>query len=264
MLAGLFGKWYNKKVVYYIQETKINPFILKKLLLRFVKKCNTKLLYVSNYVAEATSEFVGKQNANIIYNTIDKSFTETNNKVKTIEDKFHVIFISSLKDFKGVDTFIAVVDRLKENSSIHFTMKLNGDANVIAAFKEKNKAFGNLKIIDSKDSIHNLYQEGHLLLNLTKPSLCLETFGLTILEGFSYGIPAVVPNAGGPTEVVNHNENGYCIDVENTDAVVQCIDTLYNDQVLYENFSKAALERTGYFSQEKYEKGISELFESLT
>ena len=49
--------------------------------------------------------------------------------------------------------------------------------------------------------------------------MCVETFGMTILEAMPYGIPAIVPNVGGPLELVQHGYNGYCVDVRNLEEL---------------------------------------------
>lgn len=34
-----------------------------------------------------------------------------------------------------------------------------------------------------------------------------------------YGIPAIVPNIGGPTELIEDSYNGYCVDVTEVELV---------------------------------------------
>ena len=54
------------------------------------------------------------------------------------------------------------------------------------------------------------------MLNLSNPFLCVETFGMTILEAMAYGVPSIAPNIGGPIELIEDGYNGFCVDV--TDA----------------------------------------------
>ena len=43
---------------------------------------------------------------------------------------------------------------------------------------------------------------------------------MTILEAMPYGIPAVVPNVGGPLELIENGYNGYSVDVRDTESLV--------------------------------------------
>lgn len=59
---------------------------------------------------------------------------------------------------------------------------------------------------------HPFYQEASIILNLSDVNLWVETFGLTILEGMAYQLPAIVPPVGGVIELVEENKNGFLID----------------------------------------------------
>ena len=60
---------------------------------------------------------------------------------------------------------------------------------------------------------------------------------MTILEAMAYGIPAIVPNVGGPLELIENGYNGYCIDVTKIDAIKQAI-TLALDK---DNYNRLAI-----------------------
>lgn len=258
--AAVFGKIFKKKVVYYLHETKINPPMLKAFLLKVVKKCSSKVIFVSKYLAaEIKSEFE-TINGEVIYNALDDKFMKITTSPKVINGFFNVIFIASLKDFKGVHTFVEIAKEMSSFSNISFTMKLNGEERTLEGFKNENKSVKNLQIIDSSSNILNLYNKGHLLLNLSKPSMCVETFGLTILEGFSFGVPAIVPNVGGPLEVVDNGINGYTIDVEDKSVIKTHILKLYCNKEKYLSFSQKAKEKSAFFNIEKYQNRISLLF----
>ena len=51
---------------------------------------------------------------------------------------------------------------------------------------------------------------------------------MTILEAMPYGIPSIVPNVGGPLELVTDDYNGYCVDVTDirqiSNAIVKSLD----------------------------------------
>ena len=90
-----------------------------------------------------------------------------------------------------------------------------------------------------------------MLLNLSHPEEWIETFGLVILEAMYYGIPAIVPNVGGPTELVEDGINGYLVDPHNLDDVISKICHLMQNENLYNSFSSFALKKSKQFSETK-------------
>ena len=54
----------------------------------------------------------------------------------------------------------------------------------------------NLDLYSSQQNLHSFYSQAKLLLVLTDKNLCVETFGMTILESMSYGVPSIVPEIG--------------------------------------------------------------------
>lgn len=78
------------------------------------------------------------------------------------------------------------------------------------------------------------------MLNLSNPFLCVETFGMTILEAMAYGVPSIAPNIGGPIELIEDGYNGFCVDVTDAKVVAEKIkEVLGLDN--YERFADNAL-----------------------
>lgn len=93
---------------------------------------------------------------------------------------------------------------------------------------------GNLHIYPTQKDIHQFLANADLIVNLSDPSGWIETFGMTILEAIAYQIPALVPNVGGPTELVENGVNGYCIDTTNVTEVCKYIKVVFDE----DNYSK--------------------------
>ena len=81
--------------------------------------------------------------------------------------------------------------------------------------------------------------EADLVLNLSNPSLWVETFGLTLLEAMAYQLPVICPPVGGPIELVKNDENGFCIDSRNMDELIEKIIYIL-ESGNYERLSKNA------------------------
>ena len=64
----------------------------------------------------------------------------------------------------------------------------------------------------------------------------------------AYGLPAIVPNVGGPIELVHNGVEGYTIDVTDFKELSDAIVKITSDKTTYEKFSVAALKRSQDFS----------------
>jgi L-malate glycosyltransferase len=67
----------------------------------------------------------------------------------------------------------------------------------------------NLHIYAAQPNVHTFYERADVLLNLSHPDVCVETFGMTILEAMYYAVPCIVPRVGGPIELVQDDYNGF-------------------------------------------------------
>ena len=64
------------------------------------------------------------------------------------------------------------------------------------------------------------------------PSICLETFGSTIVEAFSCGRPAIVSDLGSPSELVRDGWNGFKVPPSDPAALTRAMELLLaNDQL---------------------------------
>jgi glycosyltransferase involved in cell wall biosynthesis len=109
-----------------------------------------------------------------------------------------------------------------------------------------------LEIYPTQTNLHPFYQWADLIVNFSKPSGWIETFGLTIIEGMAYGLPAIVPVVGGITELVEDDINGYKIDSENTALLIEKVETLFNNPTLYNLMSDNAKEKINQFQEDYF------------
>lgn len=236
--AAIVGAIRRKKIIYHIHE----KFV--------VKNCYTKVsewvfnhttatrIFVSKYLEEQYP--IRKGCPSIVkYNTLPKSFLDKVNVVP-IEERHRntIIMIASLSKVKGLFTYVDVAHKMPD---YRFILILSANKEKIDNFFVE-KLPDNLTIYPSQSDIHPFLQKADLMLNLSIPSLCIETFGMTILEAMAYGIPSIVPNVGGPAELIIDGYNGYCIDVTNVDEIVFSIERIMQE-VNYKFFVNNSLER---------------------
>jgi phosphatidylinositol alpha 1,6-mannosyltransferase len=81
-----------------------------------------------------------------------------------------------------------------------------------------------------------------------------DTFGLVVLEAFASGVPAVVRDAGGPKEIVQHGKTGYV--AGNLEQFVAFTDSLLKEPEVLRSMGLAAREYALSTSWEKIFEGM--------
>ena len=119
------------------------------------------------------------------------------------DEKFIVTMICSLKEYKGVLEFITIASNLVSQNHISFKLILNAEQTEINNYFENKNIPSNIEIFSKQKDLEPFYSKSSLVLNLSRVDICIETFGLTIIEAMAYGIPVIVPPVGGVIGVLS-------------------------------------------------------------
>lgn len=218
--AALVGRLYCKPIVWHVHEKFVNKSFSIRIVEFFFNRTVAHRIFVSQYVKEQYPEN-HSCTYEIKYNKLPLSYMKKVRKRPLEERKRNkILMLSSLSLEKGVDMFVKLADFMPE---YRFTLILSTDKKHITNFFSSYNVPENCEILSSQPDIHPFLYNADLILNLTNYTLCIETFGMTILEAMPYGIPAVVPNVGGPIELVRNGYNGYCVDVRDLSVLMHYI-----------------------------------------
>ena len=239
--ATLAGKLMGKNIIYHIHEKFILDSIRTRLKEYIFNHTNATRIFVSEYTK---NQYPLKPYPTIIrYNKLSKDFISKVN-ITPIEERSlkRIIMISSFSRAKGVYTYIELAKHMPEYK---FTLIVSAEQQEINDITSTIP--NNLTIYPNQKDIHPFLQNADLILNLSIPDLCIETFGMTIIEAMAYGIPAIVPNIGGPIEIIRNGYNGYCVDVTNLQDLQTKIKRTLNKKN-YSILAINALERIKIFT----------------
>ena len=216
--AVLAGWLLNKKIIYHVHEKFLGRSGEVKLMEYVFDHTRATRIFVSEYVKNQYSNVTCP--VIIKYNKLSKSFVN-DVKITPFERRrlCNILMISSLSVSKGVFQYVELAKAMPE---YNFTLILSASIEEVSSFS-KSHSSDNLLVVSAQSNIHPFLQQSDLLLNLSNPMLCVETFGLTIVEAMVYGIPAIVPNIGGPIELIANGYNGYCVDVTDLQMLRQKI-----------------------------------------
>lgn len=180
----------------------------------YKKNCNLRL--IKNYFIESFSiekKIIKKENIRI-------------NLFKNLPEEY-ILFIGRERHYKGFDKLKKII---LLNHHINFVCVTNYKFN----FKIKNlKIFSNI----NEDEKFYLIKNSRIHIN-TSDSMA-ESFGFSILESLSFGVPAVVFNLkSGTNYLIKNNINGYIIKNFDINLFSKKINDLYNNSKLYKIFKR--------------------------
>lgn len=257
--AAIAGRLRGIPVYYHVHETSIKPNMLKRFLRFVIEKTSTKVVFVSNYLMQV--ECFANLPQVVIHNALETPETPSN----IIHEKtgFTCLMICSLKVYKGVLEFLALARRSENNKSLNFILVLNASPNEVDSYFADIDVPDNVVIYPRQSDMSGFYARSDLLLNLSRTDGWIETFGLTILEGMSYGLPVIVPPVGGPAELIRSDIEGYLISSYDIEELYRTLCRLSLDTEKYKALSDNALSRTRDFSLPVFEEKLFKLFDEM-
>lgn len=174
-------------------------------------------------------------------------------------DSIKVFFMARFVKNKGIHILFDAVQKLsneKGNTSFHFML---GGKGPLFEYYKKNNAFSNVDLLGflSDEELKQKYLEADIFL---LPTL-FEGMPTVVLEAMSFGLPVIVSDVGGTSELINE-ETGYLIKRNDSGAVCDALKdfsllTSDKKKILGENARKKVAER---FTWKKLAKMHHDLF----
>lgn len=149
------------------------------------------------------------------------------------------LFVGRLEKIKGVQKLIPI---FKQRPG--YDLLIAGDGEYESTLKELAGEATNIKFLGrlSHTALQSLYPRATAVV---VPSLCLETFGMIILEAFAMKTPVIVNNLGALPEMVQKSSGGLIYNDES--QLAAAVDRLANEPRL-----RAELGERGYAAYLKY------------
>ncbi|GAA0868157.1 hypothetical protein GCM10009116_03800 [Brevundimonas basaltis] len=256
--AGLFGRLTNRPVIYHIHEMSLSPPALQRFLVAIARYTATRLIYVSD--AHRTLLPIAPEKAVTVYNSIDVALAEPSRdhvyRHRT-GGVFTVLMLSYARSYKGISELLSLARHFSNRKDIRFNLVVSDGGSL------EQVEPSNLTLLPPTDNPEHQYAQASLVLNLSRPDLCVETFGLTLLEAMAFGIPVIAPPVGGPAELVTDGKEGLLIDSRNGAALAAAVGQLADDEARCLEMSAAARARAAQFGREDFRRGILSVIEAV-
>ncbi|WP_366184851.1 glycosyltransferase family 4 protein [Flavobacterium ovatum] len=249
---AVIAKLKGNRIIYHFHESYPKMSLFTKFLYFVVEITANEIICVSEYVLNQLNDKCQKK-AIVIHNSLSSDYFDKQIKVPKVASRKRILMVSSAREYKGIFEFCKLAILLDEYD---FTLVCDASKQDILLLFHDYKTIRNLEIVETQTNLHPFYSKTDLIVNFSIPSLFIETFGLTILEGMTYGIPCIVPPVGGITELVQEGSNGYKVDSRETTELIRKIKLILNDELKYKKMSDASI----YFSKNfSYDTFISKV-----
>lgn len=243
------GRLIGKRVIYHCHENAYVKGLHYRILNRWMEWTASEIICVSD---TQKSHLHRSRGVRLAYNALSKPHpVETSGE--DIHSAFHrkkVLMVCSLKRYKGILEFLRLATNMLDYD---FVLVISDSMENIQSFLKKTAAEvpSNLQIYPKQRALSEFYQDASVCLNLSNKRLFVESFGMTIIEAMSFGVPVIIPTEGGLSNFVIDGWNGYKIDVESLPKIEQQLKAILSDWELYQKLSMNALHTARLFSPER-------------
>lgn len=182
----------------------------------------------------------------------DVRFVRVNNMVEEMSsveyatDRDAYIFMARLSPEKGLDLFCEVITELGLKGIVC------GDGYLLAEYKDKYKNIVFTGWVTEEDKSKWLSVSKSCIF----PSKWYETFGLTVAEMLSVGMPCIVPRQNAASELIKEGKNGLVFEIGDKESLKSAIMSIESGQIY---FPEQQVKNTINFSLYSLDKHIERL-----
>ena len=118
------------------------------------------------------------------------------------------------KAYKGFDFILSVLDKIWKSGEKRFELHL------YSITTERKAYISHMQDGYKYEELEGIFEDTDILV---VPSQWNETFGFTVLEALSYGVPVIASNKVGASDLIRRNTVGM---ICNNDEMYECISSL--------------------------------------
>lgn len=276
-LSGrIAAKMCGKKIVY----TRHSVFPVSRHISKGVGKASNKFLnefFADDIIAVAQAakdnlveSGISPKRIKVILNGVEKIERMNKEDIKKIKEKYGIDennfvmgILARIEDVKGHMYIIEAAKILKqEGRNIKIIVAGTGTAEEKIKAKVKELELEDIFIFtgflkDVKEILNIL----DLQLNA---SYGTEATSLSLLEGMSIGVPAVVSSYGGNPGVITQGDNGYIFKLKDSTDLAKCIKKIMDNPQTYSYMKEKSIEiYKSRFTAEIYTSNIEKIYDEL-
>lgn len=172
-----------------------------------------------------------------------------------------LIHVSNFRKVKRVEDVVATFAKVQK--AVGAKLLLVGDGPEMSGIHQQVKDLQieqEVLFLGKRDNLSELYSMSDVKLLMSEK----EAFGLVLLEAMACGVPAIGTRIGGIPEIIESGENGFLVELGDTDAAADAAIRILTDDALHGQMSVKALETANQrFGSEKILAEYEALYEGL-
>ncbi|MEA4972562.1 MAG: glycosyltransferase family 4 protein [Candidatus Metalachnospira sp.] len=276
MSGRIAGKQCGKKVVYTRHSVfPVSPKISKGL----GKKINgiVNMHYADDIIAVAeaakenlTDGGIAAEKVKVILNGVEPQKRASDETIFKLREKygiengdFTVGIMARIEEVKGHIYLIEAAEKIAAQGK-KIKILIIGTGALEESLKQAVRDKGLENIVIFTGFIKNVNEVLSILDVQANASFGTEATSLSLLEGMSLGIPAVVSNYGGNPGVISHGENGYIFKLKDSNDMAKYIMKLMDEPETYKYMQKKSVEIfNNKFTAEIYARNIEKVYSEL-
>ncbi len=218
---------------------------LNRKLLEFTLNRADAITSTSQVMAKEASKYTKNKIEVIPFGVDIHSFKPFNLRERSKDGSIVIGTVKSLEEKYGIDLLIKAFSILKAKypqRNLHLTIVGGGSKE--ESLKKLARDLGVFDYINFTGPVN--HSEISKYLNTFDVFVALsreESFGVAVVEAMACGLPVVVSNVGGLTEVVEDRITGFVVPSEDPDSAARAIERILADEDLRERMGKAGRER---------------------
>jgi len=248
---AMLAKRYNKKIrVVYTNHFVMGNNFVTRVSNRLLDKRQDQMIAVCNIGKEQLIQngWSG-EHISVIFNAVDleqwagdPSESTLRSELGIPADRFVMLCASRFAEDKGHAYLLRSLKRLTEISNVPFTMVLAGDGDLLEPTKALKEELGltddQVKFIGFRKDIKNLYKGADLYVNPSQH----EALSFLIVESMAAGLPAVITDMGGNSDILTGPEQGgLLVTYDDPDSMAAALKRFLEDPALLKECKANAL-----------------------
>lgn len=222
-----------KKTIFTIHLYRVNDYIPKSMLLYKTYNRAKAVVAVSEVIMEATKTLYNFSNLLYIPNFYNNEIIVKSEKPLNVSNTPFIIAVGRLKnEVKQFDKLIlAYKTSLPAKNNIPLYILGEGkDKDALIALVKENDSEDLVKIMGFKSNPYPYVKASQFLILSSK----IEGMPMVLVEALALGTPVVAFNCkSGPSEIIEHQENGLLVKDQDFQALTEAINRMYNDKEFY-------------------------------
>lgn len=178
---------------------------------------------------------------------------------RILEDYF--VYIGRLDEIKGINFLVEAWKDIDENINLYVIGTGPEEEKIRAYIEEKN--LKNIKLLGfmQRDKAFEVMKKSK---GIIVPSICIESFGMSVVEGFSLGIPVIGSRLGSIEYIIENEKNGLLFESNNKKNIKHVVECIFYNKSLNQKLGNSAYQTfINHYTDEVNYKKLQNIYKNI-